>query len=69
LSPMPRMPLDMLQNIFMHCLPPRLNCVMSDAEAPLLLGRVCLSQSTRQLWFRLHIVEPRMRSSTPRSSV
>ncbi|KAJ6538775.1 hypothetical protein DFH09DRAFT_1283160 [Mycena vulgaris] len=49
ISPVRRLPLDVIQEIFMACLPTHRNCVMSAREAPALLGRVCT---------RLHIVGP-----------
>ncbi|KAJ7785680.1 hypothetical protein B0H16DRAFT_1681019 [Mycena metata] len=63
LSPLRRLPLDIIQEIFVACLPAHRNCVMSAVEAPILLGRICsswraLSSSTPRLWARLHIVEP-----------
>ncbi|KAF7376685.1 hypothetical protein MSAN_00085500 [Mycena sanguinolenta] len=63
LSPIRRLPLDILQEIFVACLPTHRNCVMSAGEAPVLLGRICsswrdLCLSTPRLWSRLHIVEP-----------
>ncbi|KAJ7499950.1 hypothetical protein FB451DRAFT_1207060 [Mycena latifolia] len=62
-SPMRRLPLDILQEIFVACMPTDRNCVMSAREAPVLLGRICsswriISQSTPRLWARLHIAEP-----------
>ncbi|KAJ7035197.1 hypothetical protein C8F04DRAFT_955342 [Mycena alexandri] len=41
LSPARRLPRDVIQEIFMACLPMRRNCVMSATEAPVLLGRIC----------------------------
>ncbi|KAF7376627.1 F-box domain-containing protein [Mycena sanguinolenta] len=69
LSPVRRLPLDIIELIFMACLPMHRNCVMSAQEAPVLLGRICsawraISLSTPQLWSRVHIVEP-----TPSNSV
>ncbi|KAJ6538828.1 hypothetical protein DFH09DRAFT_1176345, partial [Mycena vulgaris] len=63
ISPVRRIPLDLLQEIFMACLPAHRNCVMSARESPVLLGRICsswraISLSTPRLWARLHIVEP-----------
>ncbi|KAF8133055.1 hypothetical protein K438DRAFT_1884520, partial [Mycena galopus ATCC 62051] len=63
ISPIRRLPLDMLQEIFVACLPTDRNCVMSACEAPVLLGRICsswrnISLSTPRIWARLHIVEP-----------
>ncbi|KAK6996980.1 hypothetical protein R3P38DRAFT_3407135 [Favolaschia claudopus] len=62
-APIRRIPPEILSEIFEACLPNERNCVMSSAEAPMLLGRVCsswrtLSLSTPSLWCRLHIVEP-----------
>ncbi|KAJ6481721.1 hypothetical protein C8R45DRAFT_1002832 [Mycena sanguinolenta] len=62
-SPLRRLPLDIIEELFMACLPTNRNCVMSAMEAPVLLGRVCsswrtISLSTPRLWSRLHIVEP-----------
>ncbi|KAJ7646462.1 hypothetical protein FB45DRAFT_890525, partial [Roridomyces roridus] len=62
LSPVRRLPLDIVQEIFVTCLPDR-NCVMSATEAPMLLGRICsswraISLSTPRIWSKLHIVEP-----------
>ncbi|KAF8200048.1 hypothetical protein K438DRAFT_1823111 [Mycena galopus ATCC 62051] len=63
ISPLRRLPLDIIQEIFMACLPTHRNCVMSAQEAPVILGRICsswrtISLSTPRLWSRLHIVEP-----------
>ncbi|KAJ7661523.1 hypothetical protein DFH06DRAFT_1471951 [Mycena polygramma] len=63
ISPVRRLPLDIVQEIFIACLPTHRNCVMSASEAPVLLGRICsswrsISLSTPRLWARLHIVEP-----------
>ncbi|KAJ7252150.1 hypothetical protein B0H12DRAFT_966372, partial [Mycena haematopus] len=63
LSPVRRLSLDVLQEIFVACLPTHRNCVMSASEAPVLLGRICsswrnISLSTPRLWSSLHIVEP-----------
>ncbi|KAJ7680977.1 hypothetical protein DFH06DRAFT_433395 [Mycena polygramma] len=62
-SPIRRLPLDVIAEIFMACLPTNRNCVMSAEEAPVLLGRICsswraISFSIPRLWAKLHIVEP-----------
>ncbi|KAJ7049990.1 hypothetical protein C8F01DRAFT_718781 [Mycena amicta] len=62
-SPLRRMPLDILQEIFVACLPTERNCVMSADEAPILLGRICsawreIAYNTPRLWAKLHIFEP-----------
>ncbi|KAJ7437728.1 hypothetical protein FB451DRAFT_1570557 [Mycena latifolia] len=63
ISPARRLPFDIIQEIFFACLPSHRNCVMSAAEAPVLLGRICsswraISLSTPRLWSRVHVVEP-----------
>ncbi|KAJ7499941.1 hypothetical protein FB451DRAFT_47903 [Mycena latifolia] len=63
LFPIRRLPLDVLQEIFVACIPTHRNCVMSACEAPVLLGRICsswraISLCTPRLWARLHIAEP-----------
>ncbi|KAJ7031052.1 hypothetical protein C8F04DRAFT_960881 [Mycena alexandri] len=63
ISPFRRLPLDIIQEIFVACLPTHRNSVMSAVEAPVLLGRICsswraISLTTPRLWSRLHIVEP-----------
>ncbi|KAJ7252151.1 hypothetical protein B0H12DRAFT_961513, partial [Mycena haematopus] len=55
ISPVRRLPLDVLQEIFVACLPTHRNCVMSASEPPVLLGRICsswrsISLSTPRLW-------------------
>ncbi|KAJ7762531.1 hypothetical protein B0H16DRAFT_1883986 [Mycena metata] len=63
ISPARQLPLDLIQEIFVACLPTHRNCVMSASEAPVLLGRICslwraISLSTPRLWSKLHVVEP-----------
>ncbi|KAF7316520.1 hypothetical protein MIND_00171200 [Mycena indigotica] len=63
ISPIRQLPDDVLQEIFVACLPANSNCVMSASEAPLLLGRICsawrdLAFSTPVLWSRLHCYAP-----------
>ena len=41
ISPFRRLPLEIMGEIFAHCLPTHHNAFMSVEEAPLLLGRVC----------------------------
>ncbi|TFK42143.1 hypothetical protein BDQ12DRAFT_732860 [Crucibulum laeve] len=57
------LPHDVLQEIFVHCLPTSLNAAMNAKEAPILLGRICSTwrtsaYSTPQLWATLHIPMP-----------
>lgn len=54
-----RLPTELVQKIFVWCLPPR-NPVMSAKEAPMLLGRICrtwrqISLSCPVLWSSLHL--------------
>ncbi|KAJ7133657.1 hypothetical protein C8R43DRAFT_894926 [Mycena crocata] len=63
ISPVRRLPLDIIQEIFIACLPTHRNCAMSAQEAPVLFGRICsswraVSLSTPRLWAKLHIAEP-----------
>ncbi|KAF8963004.1 hypothetical protein BDZ97DRAFT_1065416 [Flammula alnicola] len=60
LSPARRVPSDIWNEIFYHCLPTQRNPFMSTAEAPMLLARVCstwrfTALSSPRLWARLHI--------------
>ncbi|KAJ7140790.1 hypothetical protein C8R44DRAFT_761888 [Mycena epipterygia] len=73
ISPVRRLPLDVIQEILVACIPTHRNCVMSAREAPVLLGRICsswraISLSTPRIWASLHVVEPkRPRDSTSTS--
>ncbi|KAJ6483991.1 hypothetical protein C8R45DRAFT_1075295 [Mycena sanguinolenta] len=60
ISPIRRLPQDMIQEIFLACIPTRRNAVISAREAPLLLGHICsgwrsIALSTPMLWSSLHI--------------
>ncbi|KAF7334839.1 hypothetical protein MSAN_00103800 [Mycena sanguinolenta] len=73
LSPVRRLPLDIIQELFVACLPTHRNCVMSASEAPVLLGRVCsswrtISRTTPRLWSSLHVVEPLQNFFDPTSA-
>ncbi|KAJ6458879.1 hypothetical protein C8R47DRAFT_1081544 [Mycena vitilis] len=62
-SPVRRLPLDIIQEIFLACLPTHRNCAMSSKEPPVLLGRICsswraISLSTPRLWAKIHLVRP-----------
>ncbi|KAJ6562713.1 hypothetical protein DFH09DRAFT_1159462 [Mycena vulgaris] len=64
ISSMRALPPEILQEIFMACLPASHDAVMHTSEAPLLLGRICsawraISLSTPSLWSSLHLVIPR----------
>ena len=73
ISPLRRLPPELLQVIFVHCLPLHRNAVMHSSEAPVLLGRVCsewrrISLSTPEAWSSLHIVPPNVNFSNLTSS-
>ncbi|KDR83020.1 hypothetical protein GALMADRAFT_238778 [Galerina marginata CBS 339.88] len=60
ISPIRRIPSDILHVIFYHCLPTHRNPVMSVTEAPLLLTRVCqtwrsIALSSHRIWSKIHI--------------
>lgn len=62
-----RPPPELVQEIFIACLPEDRSPVMSSSEAPILLGRICstwrhISLTTSQLWSSLHIVVPNQTS-------
>ncbi|KAF7363767.1 hypothetical protein MSAN_01034500 [Mycena sanguinolenta] len=59
-SPMRLVPHDILQEIFLSCLPQQHNALIDYDEAPLLLGRICrrwrsVAYSTPILWSSVHI--------------
>ncbi|KAJ7488399.1 hypothetical protein FB451DRAFT_1227202 [Mycena latifolia] len=63
ISPTRALPPEILQEIFIACLPTSHNAIMHTAQAPLLLGRVCsawrtISLSTAALWASVHVVLP-----------
>ncbi|KAJ7253527.1 hypothetical protein C8J57DRAFT_1348365 [Mycena rebaudengoi] len=62
-SPVRRLPVDIVRSIFLAALPTTRNAAISGDEPPLLLCRICqawrdLALSTPRLWARLHIVAP-----------
>ncbi|KAF8955981.1 hypothetical protein BDZ97DRAFT_1853913 [Flammula alnicola] len=63
ISPVRRLPIDILQEIFCHCLPTEHNALMSHHDAPVLLARICsswrsIALSTPELWSSIHIPVP-----------
>ncbi|KAJ7803743.1 hypothetical protein B0H13DRAFT_1671541, partial [Mycena leptocephala] len=63
LSPIRTMPVEILQEIFMACLPTRHDSIMHASHIPLILGRVCsrwrtISLSTPVLWSSVHVIVP-----------
>ncbi|KAJ7133408.1 hypothetical protein C8R44DRAFT_772366 [Mycena epipterygia] len=62
-SPMRRLPRDVLQEIFISCLPTKHNAVVHPREAPMLLGRVCsywrnVAHTTPRIWSSIHVLSP-----------
>jgi hypothetical protein len=62
-SPVRRLPREILQEIFLHCLPSDHLPILCRREAPLVLTRICrhwrdLAQSTPSIWSALRIVVP-----------
>ena len=60
LTPVRRLPMDVLDVIFNHCLATHRNPVMSASEAPILLTQIChdwrsIAFSIPRLWSRLYI--------------
>ncbi|KAJ7635212.1 hypothetical protein FB45DRAFT_911064 [Roridomyces roridus] len=60
LSPVRRLPQDVMQEIFLACLPAQHNAVFSGREAPQILTAICrgwrnLALSTAALWASLHL--------------
>jgi hypothetical protein len=54
---------EILQEIFIHCLPVTFNTVMNSSEPPLVLGRVCrqwryVAYATPTLWSAIHVAVP-----------
>ncbi|TFK70803.1 hypothetical protein BDN72DRAFT_794777, partial [Pluteus cervinus] len=63
LSPIRRLPPEILAEVFINCLPTNRNPARSIIEAPLLLGRICsswrrIALNTPRLWASIHIVIP-----------
>ncbi|KAJ7724944.1 hypothetical protein DFH07DRAFT_971060 [Mycena maculata] len=62
-SPIRRLPTDVIQEIFVACLPSDRNSAIDEQDAPLLLCHICrswrsLALSTPRLWASLHIALP-----------
>ena len=58
-----KLPVDILQEIFIACLPTTHNSVMSKREPPMLLTQICsswrvIAHATPQLWKSIHIAVP-----------
>ncbi|TRM63518.1 hypothetical protein BD626DRAFT_494561 [Schizophyllum amplum] len=69
-SGMRRLPAEILQTIFVACLPTDGPAAMADNEAPLVLTRVCrrwrrIAYGTAELWASIHIACPDPRGLSP----
>ncbi|KAF8968486.1 hypothetical protein BDZ97DRAFT_1915951 [Flammula alnicola] len=63
MSPIRRLPVDVIQEIFAHCLPMEHNPIISRHECPILLTQICsgwrsIALSTASLWASIHIPIP-----------
>ncbi|KAJ6599303.1 hypothetical protein DFH09DRAFT_1303817 [Mycena vulgaris] len=63
ITPARRLPRDIIQEIFVACLPTDRNSVIVLSDAPILLGQICsawrvIALSTPCLWSSLHVVIP-----------
>ncbi|KJA23844.1 hypothetical protein HYPSUDRAFT_39369 [Hypholoma sublateritium FD-334 SS-4] len=63
IAPIRRIPIDILQEIFLHCLPTKHNAVISSTECPILLTRICsgwrhIALNTPMLWSSIHVPVP-----------
>ncbi|KAJ6585447.1 hypothetical protein B0H19DRAFT_1109701 [Mycena capillaripes] len=63
ISPVRQLPLDIMREIFIACIPTDQNPIMSAQTAPLLLGHICsawraIAFSTPRLWSSIHVAEP-----------
>ncbi|KAF8150224.1 hypothetical protein B0H34DRAFT_180458 [Crassisporium funariophilum] len=69
LSPMRRIPIDILQEVFTYCVPSEHNASMCAEEAPILLTQVCsswrqIALRTPRLWATIHIaITPKAQGS------
>lgn len=71
-----KLPVDILQEIFIACLPSAHNPVMSKWEPPILLTQICsswrnIAHATPQLWKSIHIAVPcnKGRNSSEHSNI
>ncbi|KJA21541.1 hypothetical protein HYPSUDRAFT_41912 [Hypholoma sublateritium FD-334 SS-4] len=63
MAPVRRLSVDVIQEIFIHCLPTTHNAVISAKESPILLTCICsswrrIALSTAALWTSIHIPIP-----------
>ncbi|KAF7374466.1 WD40 repeat-like protein [Mycena sanguinolenta] len=70
LSPIRRIPHDVLVEIFLACLPSKHHALIDPTQAPMLLGRICrhwsrVVYSTPMLWRSIHIPPPNYLHTPP----
>ena len=70
ISPARRLPIDILEEIFIHTLPTTHNALMDPRKCPLLLTQIChgwrkIALSTPQLWSSIHITVPHIARGHP----
>ena len=70
MAPIRRLPVDVIREIFINCLPTTHNAVISPEECPILLTRICsgwrnIALSTAVLWASIHVPIPNDVDSSP----
>lgn len=63
MAPIRRLPVDVIREIFMNCLPTTHNAIISPEECPILLTRICsgwrnIALGTAVLWASIHLPIP-----------
>lgn len=63
MAPIRRLPTDILQEVFLQCLPQTHNAIISSSNCPVLLGQICsrwrdVVLNTAALWASIHIPIP-----------
>lgn len=63
MAPIRRLPVDIIQEIFLHCLPTVHDAIISPRECPILLTRICsgwrhIALKTAALWASIHVPIP-----------
>lgn len=71
LSPIRRLPVELLTEIFMHCLPRNKFVLPSDADSPLRLMQICTQWwrvciTSPQLWTSIEILLPAAQDTSPK---
>ncbi len=63
MAPIRRLPVDIIQEIFVRCLPTLHDAIISTRECPILLTRICsgwrhIALRTAELWASIHVPIP-----------